>query len=510
MSKIRRIKTIFCCAALTAGILCRPAQALSEQPGYEQKNTSEVGRQNPFEKIPDKEKLIAQKLLESSQPDEKTTDESPELFVETVTLSSINAASLESILEKMLSKYGRISTDQKSNSLIICDTKDYLLKILEQVKKADTATMPPESTSQEKQNDENQKDQKVKPELFVETISLKFLNAKDIKTTIGNMASEYGSVAIDEKSNSLIICDTKEKLEKILEQVKKADKTPRQIMVEVVILDVQLKDDTEIGINWDILSNKNYDIGYRQNFTTAGKRVGSTIASSDNIGNATAFNSTGTAGEFSIISGTIRNIIHMIQQKRDVEILASPRAMMVSGQSAYIKAVEEIPYQEVSDTATGGANALTSTVFKQVGVNLQVTATITDSDSIFLTVETEQNVQTSLSSAGVPVVDTRKVKTSLLLKDTQIVVIGGLRRQEKTKEVDQIPILGDLPIIGELFKSTNTVIKNSELIVFLSPHIYKGEPVPDEAMTKYNKLKNRSIPSIPDEEEIKLLGLFGK
>lgn len=507
MNKTRYAKIIFCGVVLTAVIWADPAQSQSAQSEYEQKAAAEVGRENPFAKIPDKEKLISQKLLESSQSDEKTPEKSPELFVETVTLKSINAGSLEPVLEDMLSKYGRISTDQKSNSLIICDTKEYLEKILEQIKKADSATIPQQGITEEKQ-----KDEKAKPELFVETITLKFLNAKELKTTIGNMSSEYGSVSIDEKSNSLIICDTKENLEKILEQIKKADKTPRQIMVEVVILDVQLKDDTEIGINWDILSNKNYDVGYRQNFTTTGLRVGSTIASSDNIGNATAFNSTGLAGDFSIISGTIRNVIHLIQQKRNVEILASPRVMMVSGQSAYIKAVEEIPYKEMTETSGGGGgvSALTSTQFKEVGVNLQVTATITDDDGIFLTVETEQNVKTSVTSAGVPVVDTRKAKTSLLLKDSQIVVIGGLRRQEKTKKVDQIPILGDLPIIGELFKSTNTVINNSELIVFLSPHIYKNEAIPDKAMAKYNEIKNRPILSIPDEEEKKLLGLFGK
>ena len=337
------------------------------------------------------------------------------------------------------------------------------------------------------------------PELFLETITLKFLNAKNLERVIKSMCTAYGSLAADENTNSLIVCDTKEDLARIMAEIKKIDKRPQQIMVEVVILDVQLKDDTEIGINWDLLSNKRYDMGYRQNFTTS--RLKSTIESAATEGDATAFNTTGLGGEFSIISGTIRNVIHMIQQKRDAEIIASPRAMMVSGRSANIKAVEEIPYQEVSDTAMGGADALTSTEFKEVGVDLQVTAIVTDGNDIFLTVDTEQNVKTSESLGGVPVVDTRKANTSLLLKDGQIVVIGGLRRQEKTKEIDQIPILGDLPIIGELFRNTNTVINNSELIVLLSPRIYKGEPVPDDAMAKYDEIKNRPMLSVPDEQE---------
>ena len=97
-------------------------------------------------------------------------------------------------------------------------------------------------------------------------------------------------------------------------------------------------------------------------------------------------------------------------------------------------------------------------------------------------------------------VDTRKASTSLLLKDGQIVVIGGLRRQQTTKEVNQIPILGDIPIIGLLFKYTNTVINNTELIVFLSPHIYKeGEPIPEDEMLKFEEITDRPMLLLPEE-----------
>ena len=170
---------------------------------------------------------------------------------------------------------------------------------------------------------------------------------------------------------------------------------------------------------------------------------------------------------------------------------------MVSGETANIEAVDEIPYQEISQTTQGGE--LTYYEFKLVGVKLQVTAILTDSNDILLTVDAEQNVQVGTTTP--PRVDTRKANTSLLLKDSQVVILGGLRRQEKTKEVDQIPILGDLPIVGGLFKSTNTVVKNSELIVFLSPHIYKGEPLPEEQMTKFKEISERPILSLPKDKE---------
>jgi type IV pilus assembly protein PilQ len=332
----------------------------------------------------------------------------------------------------------------------------------------------------------------VAPELFVRTIMLKFLDAKSLKQAIDKMSSMYGTMAINEKNNSLIVCDTKEQLDKILYEIKKADKIPQQIMVEVVIVDVQLSDDTEMGVNWDILSNTVYDIGYRQNFTT---RLGSTISDVDTIGDATAFNTTGLGGDFSVISGNIRNVISLLQQKKDVEILASPRVMVVSGKTASIEAVRELPYNEVTDTSGGGS--LSSTEFKKVGVTLDVTATLTEENLIFLNVSSEQNVVVGESVTEVPIIDTRNARSEVLLQDGQVIIMGGLRRKELTKENTQIPILGDIPLIGLLFKYNKTVVTNTELIVFLSPHIYKEEePIPEDAMGKFWEIKERPMPSL--------------
>lgn len=337
------------------------------------------------------------------------------------------------------------------------------------------------------------------PDLFVGTATLKFLDAENLKDAVKMMSSPWGSIAVNAKNNSLIVCDTKERLARIISEVKKADKTPPQIVIEVVILDVQLTDDTEMGINWDILSDKNYDIGYRQNFTTS--RLLSTVEDADTIGDASAFNTRGLGGDFSIISGTVRNVVHLIQQKRDAEILANPRVMMVSGETAFIQAVEELPYTEVIDTAAGGASALTATEFKEVGVKLLVSAVLTDSNDIFLSVNAEQNVTTGESNTEVPIVDTRRARSSLLLKDGEVVMFGGLRRQEKTKEVDQIPIIGDLPVIGWLFKSRHTVVRNSELIVFLAPHIYRGEPIPSDAMEKFKEITEKPLLTFPGDKK---------
>jgi type II secretory pathway component GspD/PulD (secretin) len=471
MKKKKHAMRIFFCIVMCYAILpAQPIQAAQSGP-------MAVGRENPFAKISRPARPQAPVSLLTSLV---SGEERPELSIATVKLKTLDAKTLSSAIEGMCSPHGSVSADTKNNSLVICDRSEILARILAEVDRAD-GTAP--------------------EQMFVETANLKFLDAESLMASLQRMLSPYGSVTVNKSTNSLIISDTRENLSRILSEIERADKTPRQIMVEVVIVDVQLSDGTEMGINWDLLSTTNYDIGYRQNFTT---RVGSTVADDGSIGNATAFNTTGIGGDLSVISGTIRNVLAMLQQKRNVEILASPRAMMVSGQSASIKAVEEIPYSEVSDTAAGGAGALTSTEFKDVGITLEVTGTITDGNNIFLTLNAQQSVQTGESITGVPVVDARQVDTSLMLKDGQIVVMGGLRRQEKTMQVNQIPILGDIPLLGLLFKYTNTVVNNTELIVFVSPHIYReGEPIAEDAMAKFKEIKDKPMLLLPEEAKLK-------
>ena len=468
MIRRKHIRILLCSLLVTIS-LCYGSTQL-QQPDNNRSANIDIGKDDPFAKLtPQKESSLPQRIATIKEG-------TPELFWETVTLKSLNAQNLKTAINSMSSRYGSITIDEKSNSLIICDTKENLERILAHIRNMDEEP----------------------PKLFAETVILKFLNAENLKTAIMSMSSDGGSISVDTKNNSLIICDTKENLERILVQIKKVDTMPQQIMVEMVILDVQLDDDTEIGINWDILSDNTYDIGYRQNLTSS--RLGSTIESAANIGSATAFNTTGMGGDFSVISGTIRNVVHLIQEKRNVEILASPRVMTLSGETAYIEAIDEIPYQEASQSSEGGT-VLTYTEFKDVGIKLEISPVLTDDNNILLTVTAEQNVQVGNTSP--PRVDTRKAKSTLLLKDGQIVVLGGLRRQEKTKEVSQIPIIGDLPMVGELFKSTNTVVKNSELIVFLSPHIYNDNPIPDEEMAKFREITDRPMLSLPEDKDTK-------
>lgn len=316
------------------------------------------------------------------------------------------------------------------------------------------------------------------PDRFMSTVMLKFLRAENVAKAIGNMLTDYGSISTDKETNTIIICDTRENLDKMISEIRKADQTPKQILIEVVIMDVHLSDDTEIGINWDDLS----------------------ITTTDTVGHTKTYEQTlsdlTTGGTFTLIQNNIRAAVKALQQVRDTEILATPRLLVVSGQTAYLETIEEIPYTELTETngGGGGAGAISSTDFKDAGITLTVSPIITDEGRILIAIEPDQSFNTGVAGVGttdVPIVDRRKISTKLLMDDGQVLVIGGLRRKDIRINTDKIPLLGDLPFIGALFSNDKKVVEYSELLIMVSPHIYDGQiPLKEDEVIRWNEAKS--------------------
>jgi type II secretory pathway component GspD/PulD (secretin) len=380
-----------------------------------------------------------------------------------ITFQDIAAASAKEALTNMLSSYGTISIVERTNSIVVCDLPRILDEISTEAKALDGET----------------------PGLVVEAINLKFLDAKNMETVLMKMLTQYGTVVGNQTTNTVIICDTKDNVARIVSEIRKVDDTPSQIMVDAVLLDVRMDDDKDIGIEWEAFSS---DYRRRQNDIAD---FDGTVPwdSESNVGAAAGFDAV-TGGWGHVVSGTVSALVTAIQTTRDVEILANPRALVLSGKTSTILAVEQVPYNVLNETSQGGS--MTSTSFEEVGVTLEVTAILAENEEIVLTVDVEQSVRTGESLDGVPVIDTRKQNTSLLLKDGQVVIMGGLRRREKTSQVTKIPLLGDLPLLGNLFRSQHDIVLNSELVVLLSPHIHRGEAVPDGVRKKFDELRENA------------------
>jgi type II secretory pathway component GspD/PulD (secretin) len=226
-------------------------------------------------------------------------------------------------------------------------------------------------------------------------------------------------------------------------------------MIEVLIVNVKLTDELKMGVDWIKLGISKYFFSQ-----------GLSVTSSTNPFGKVTFSETPS-------NWNIQGLIDFIETNKDVKILANPKVLVLNNHTATIDSVEEIPYKELSQTSFGGSIGTVS--FKEAGIKLEVTPQITDDGYIIMHVKPEQSAQIgtfTIENSETPVIETRKTDTTLRVKDGQTIIISGLRKSEPSVQESKIPILGDIPLIGVLFRKVDTDIIESELGVFITPHIY--------------------------------------
>jgi type II secretory pathway component GspD/PulD (secretin) len=270
-----------------------------------------------------------------------------------------------------------------------------------------------------------------------------------------------------------------------------------QILVEARIYDITSKDKLDLGVEW----NAGRNTIYSDSVVASGKTVTPTLPPGT-IG-ATKTGDAGTepfttgifrgdAKKTSSTTGILKfgwlndNVdidmsIKAQQENIDIKLLANPRILVLDNEKATIDIISEIPYQQLTETQQGGQIGTTS--FKEIGVKLEVTPHVAIRDEMIrlhlkpvFSVRGE-DVTVPGATGKYPVVDKRTADTKLLVKNGQTVVLGGLRKRDITKQINKVPLLGDLPLVGALFKFTGEDTVNSELVVFVTPWIIKQQPV---------------------------------
>lgn len=292
--------------------------------------------------------------------------------------------------------------------------------------------------------------------LDTEVFNLNFANAEQMEKTFSKLVSNEGRVGIDSRLNSIVITDTAANLKRIRQTVTKLDVKSPQVMIEALIVNVKLTNQLKMGVDWTKL-------GTASNYFSQGL---STTQSTNPFGKVT----------FSATSNdwNIQGLIDFVETNKDVRILANPKVLVLNNHTATIKTVKEIPYKELSQTSGGGN--IGTTAFKEAGVTLEVTPQITEDGYIILTIKPEQSAQidtfTLADNSQVPVIESRKANTTLRVKDGQTIIIGGLRERQPSLEENKVPLLGNVPIVGALFRNVDNELVESELGIFITPHIY--------------------------------------
>jgi len=329
------------------------------------------------------------------------------------------------------------------------------------------------------------------PEIYerleTRTFEIKYANISEVVKALKEIVSKPpdGMVSSVQGTSIIIVSDVENKIKDIEKLIEKIDRMTPQILVEARIYDITSKDKLDLGVEWQA--------GLA---TTYGATGVTGVGANPTAGEINPFMTgifSGATGKTSGTSGALRfgwlnagvdiDVLLRAQQNDiDAKLLANPRILVLDNETASIKIISELPYQELTESALGGS--MGTTAFKEVGVELVVTPHLAAADEMIrLNLKPTFSVKVSdvtFKTAGLeypqPVVDKRAADTTLLIKNGQTVVLGGLRKKEVTQQTNKIPLLGDMPLLGALFRfeGEDTII--SELVVFITPRIVE-QPV---------------------------------
>lgn len=295
--------------------------------------------------------------------------------------------------------------------------------------------------------------------LITQSFSLNFAKAETIQVPLKAVLSKNGSIQIDARTNTLIVTDTMPKLRQAAAMIERLDTSIKQVMIEAKLIEVSTTKENELGIKW--LATKG-DVG--ATFPTSKYPEIDAGAQS----NSPAV-SAGFAGILQIgtIAGShkIGLILNALATSTDANILANPRVTTLDNKTARINITTEFPYLSSFSKETGIASY--SSV--STGITLEVTPQVNPSG--FITMKVKPTVSSVVSPGPPPVVDRRETETEVLVKDGDTLVIGGLLKEDEITKISKVPFLGDIPLIGFLFKDKYTQKTKKDLIIFITPHI---------------------------------------
>ena len=307
-----------------------------------------------------------------------------------------------------------------------------------------------------------------------------------------SMLSDRGSLSIDERTNTLLVQDTPEKLADIRRLVQTLDVPVKQVLIEARIVVVSDTFERDLGARFGVTTaQKNGSNGLLSvtgNGTGADSMTQSGIANLASTGvvtpvavpilanryqvNLPAANTNGSIG-ISLLGGSYLVDLELsaAQNEGKSETIASPRVITANQKQATIMQGVEIPYQE---SASSGA---TTTQFKNAVLSLKVTPLITPDNRVILDLDVSDDTVgaqvTSATGGSVPSIDTRQIITQVLVNDGQTVVLGGILDTTKSKSANKVPFLADIPVLGNLFKSTIDINNKTELLIFITPKILR-------------------------------------
>jgi general secretion pathway protein D len=286
---------------------------------------------------------------------------------------------------------------------------------------------------------------------------------------------EGGKISLtpDKATNSLVIMASPADYQNLLQVIQKLDKRRRQVFVEAVIAEVSLNKLRDLGVKWGV-------VGGASNGTVTG------VGAFDPLGTFTGSDLTGVLGALKTagisipeLTGTAVNfavVLKALETNGIVNVLSTPTILTSDNKEAEIFVGENVPFIGKIDITNANVNAFQSIERKDTGITLKITPQISEGEYVKLDIYQEiSSVKTTTTAGASDLITTkRSAKTAVAVKDQETVAIGGLIQDQDQETVNKVPLLGDIPFLGWLFKTKSITRQKTNLMILLTPRIIKS------------------------------------
>ena len=320
--------------------------------------------------------------------------------------------------------------------------------------------------------------------LISQSFQLKYKSVEEFKTVLDikeggsstgdsrSILSPRGSALIDPATNTLIINDVHSVIKKLQALVEELDVPSQQVMVEARIVSATTAFGRELGVKFGATKNSSNGWNAGGSLSTEGNKGGSQMGGDYNYFTGIPSVNLGVAAASSAISLVKRSGSALValelsaaETAGKTKTISSPRVLTQNGKKAEIKSGTEVPYQEA--TSSGA----TSISFKEAVLGLTVTPRITPDGNIIMDLDITNDSVDSSCSASEPCIKTNNLNSTVMVENGGTIIVGGIYKQDLNNATSKVPLLGDIPVLGNLFKYQKKVDNQEELLIFITPRI---------------------------------------
>lgn len=359
--------------------------------------------------------------------------------------------------------------------------------------------------------------------LVTDVFILNYARAEEIEKSIEALVNSAGGgkIKVDRRLNALIISERPSSLTRISEVLKSLDKATDQVMIESKFVEVNDTDVKNLGVNWSSLAS--YQIGYSpvdllttgNDRSRVGSNTGGITPGPDPLSAGTAYGAVLSAPQFNVA-------LRALQTANESRVVSNPTIVTLNNTAAEINVGEEYPIPSYTYNAERGSFEVSGFEYKPIGVLLKVTPQVNSQGFIRLNLEPEISVRGDpvsfggASGAEIPIIRTRKTKTQVSMKDGHTLAIGGLIDSTSQRGQSKVPVLGNIPGLGRLFRSKTVDDSKRNLLIFITSKVVSSETAPvqeifSQAQVQGAGLKESDLPGrrsaespfLPEDAEIK-------